>query len=51
MRGQNLFAACSLVVAGLPREDKEKLLTDLAREFGYTLQPQILAFPPRKTDH
>ena len=39
MRGSNLFAACSLVVAGLPREDKEKLLRSLATECGYTLEP------------
>jgi hypothetical protein len=34
-----LISACNIVVAGLPREDKERLLRELARECGYLLQP------------
>jgi hypothetical protein len=34
-----LTSACAIVVAGLPREDKERLLHELARECGYHLQP------------
>lgn len=32
-------SASTVVVAGLPREDKEKLLRELAKECGYLLQP------------
>jgi hypothetical protein len=32
-------SASNTIVAGLPREDKEKLLRELARECGYLLQP------------
>ena len=42
MRNHNLFAACSIVCAGLPREDKEKLLQELAKECGYNLQPKTV---------
>jgi hypothetical protein len=32
-------SAGALLVAALPREDKEKLLRELAKECGYLLQP------------
>jgi hypothetical protein len=34
-------SARDFVVAGLPREDKEMLLHELARECGYLLEPAI----------
>ena len=39
MSSQTLTTACATVVAGLPREDKEKLLRELAKECGYLLHP------------
>jgi hypothetical protein len=39
MTSHALTSACAIVVAGLPREDKEKLLRELAKECGYLLQP------------
>jgi hypothetical protein len=39
MPSHALSSACAIVVSGLPREDKEKLLRELARECGYLLQP------------
>ncbi len=39
MPSHALTSACAIVVAGLPREDKEKLLRELAKECGYLLQP------------
>jgi len=38
----NLASACAIVIAGLTREDKERLLRELARECGY----QLVAGPP-----
>lgn len=32
-------SACATVVAALPREDKEQLLRELAKECGYLLHP------------
>ena len=32
-------SASNTIVAGLPKEDKERLLRELARECGYVLQP------------
>jgi hypothetical protein len=43
MPSHALSNACAIVVAGLPREDKEKLLRELARECGYLLQPAAQA--------
>jgi hypothetical protein len=34
-----LTSASNTAVSGLPREDKERLLRELARECGYLLQP------------
>ena len=34
-----LTSACAIVVSGLAREDKERLLRELARECGYHLHP------------
>jgi hypothetical protein len=39
MPSSTLTSACTTVVAGLPREDKEQLLRELAKECGYLLQP------------
>jgi hypothetical protein len=38
---ETLNSACKIVVSGLPREAKEKLLRDLARECGYHLEPIV----------
>jgi hypothetical protein len=43
LASKTLTSACAIVVAGLPREDKERLLHELARECGYHLQPAIEA--------
>jgi hypothetical protein len=39
MASHALTSAGVMIVAGLPREDKEKLLRELATECGYLLQP------------
>ena len=39
MASHALTSAGAMVVAALPREDKEKLLHELAKECGYLLQP------------
>jgi hypothetical protein len=39
LSSNTLTSACNTIIAELPREDKEKLLRDLARECGYLLQP------------
>jgi hypothetical protein len=39
MSSHALTSACAIVVAGLPRVDKEKLLRELAKECGYLLHP------------
>jgi hypothetical protein len=39
MSSHVLTSAFAIVVAGLPREDKEKLLRELAKECGYLLHP------------
>jgi hypothetical protein len=36
-----LNSACKIVVSGLQREDKERLLRELARECGYHLEPIV----------
>jgi hypothetical protein len=36
---ETLNSACKIVVSGLAREDKERLLRELARECGYNLEP------------
>jgi hypothetical protein len=36
---ETLNSACKIVVSGLAREDKERLLHELARECGYHLEP------------
>ena len=36
---ETLNSACKIVVSGLAREDKERLLHELARECGYNLEP------------
>jgi hypothetical protein len=37
MRLQKLTSACSIVIDGLPIEEKQKLLRELAHECGYVL--------------
>lgn len=39
MPSETLNSACKIVVSGLAREDKERLLHELARECGYHLEP------------
>ena len=39
MPSETLNSACKIVVSGLAREDKERLLHELARECGYRLEP------------
>jgi hypothetical protein len=36
---ETLNSACKIVVSGLAREEKERLLYELARECGYNLEP------------
>lgn len=36
-------SASNTIVAGLPKEDKERLLRELAQECGYVLQPATYA--------
>ena len=38
MRLRTLTSACSIVIAGLPIEEKQKLMRELAHEFGYALR-------------
>jgi hypothetical protein len=43
----NLTSACAIVIASLNKEDKERLLRELARECGYQL---ITTTPTPKPD-
>jgi hypothetical protein len=45
MRLQKLTSACSIVIDGLPIEEKQKLLRELAQECGYVLGLESRVYP------
>jgi hypothetical protein len=45
MRLQKLTSACSIVIDGLPIEEKQKLLRELAHECGYVLGLESRVYP------
>jgi hypothetical protein len=51
MRLQNLTSACSIVIAGLPMEEKQRLLCELAHECGYVIRLESRELERSTTTH